>query len=90
VVPLQERALYKEDWLGLKGLDEQGRLDFKSVPGQHMQLTNKILERTFKEYFGRVQGSELRVQDEQPEMESSGDETGSKAPGLLAQMQPGF
>lgn len=54
VTPLQERRLYKEDWLGLRKLDEEGRLDFKSVPGQHMHLSDEVLKKTFKEYFGPV------------------------------------
>ncbi|KAJ5793453.1 Palmitoyl protein thioesterase [Penicillium paradoxum] len=51
VTPLQERSIYKEDWLGLKQLDEQGKLDFKTVPGQHMQLSEKVLRNTFEHYF---------------------------------------
>lgn len=54
LTPLQERQLYKEDWLGLRKLDEEGKLDFKSVPGQHMELTEKVLEKTFKDYFGPI------------------------------------
>lgn len=94
VTPLQERPIYKEDWLGLKKLDEQGRLDFKSVPGQHMHLTDKILKRTFKEYFGPVQHSQLQLQlqlqlQTQPELVTSTEDQ-SQHQGLLAQMQPGF
>jgi palmitoyl-protein thioesterase len=55
VTPLQERRIYKEDWLGLKKLDDQGKLHFKSAPGQHMQLTEELLKKTFKEYFGPIQ-----------------------------------
>ncbi|KAL1986090.1 hypothetical protein VTN96DRAFT_6987 [Rasamsonia emersonii] len=55
VTPLRERQLYKEDWLGLRALDEQGKLDFESVPGPHMQLTDKTLEKVFREYFAPVQ-----------------------------------
>lgn len=91
VTPLQERALYKEDWLGLKSLDDAGRLEFKSVPGQHMHLTEKVLERTFKEYFGRVKGKELRAQEEGlSEKETVSEESNYRSQGLLAQMQPGF
>lgn len=55
ITPLQERAIYKQDWLGLRTLDEQDRLDFRTVPGQHMQLTDEILQRAFKEFFGPTQ-----------------------------------
>lgn len=58
VTPLQERRIYKEDWLGLKKLDDQGRLHFKSAPGQHMQLTEELLKKTFKEYFGPIEDEE--------------------------------
>ena len=52
VTPLRERAMYKEDWLGLKKLDEKGGLVFETAPGKHMELDKKILVETFKEYFG--------------------------------------
>ncbi|KAJ5161307.1 hypothetical protein N7492_006699 [Penicillium capsulatum] len=55
VTPLQERAIYQEDWLGLRILDEQDKLDFRTVPGQHMQLTDDILTKAFKEFFGPTQ-----------------------------------
>jgi len=35
---LQSLALYREDWLGLKTLDEQGRLHFKEMEGDHMNF----------------------------------------------------
>ncbi|EAW09913.1 palmitoyl-protein thioesterase family protein [Aspergillus clavatus NRRL 1] len=55
VTPLRERSLYKEDWLGLKALDEQGKLDFRTAPGGHMQLSEKLLSKVFEEYFGPVE-----------------------------------
>ena len=44
--------MYKEDWLGLKGLDEKGALIFKTHPGDHMQLEEEVLKEAFQEYFG--------------------------------------
>ncbi|KAL5364988.1 Alpha/Beta hydrolase protein [Aspergillus floccosus] len=55
VVPLRERDIYTQDWLGLKELDEQGKLDFRTVPGNHMQLSEETLTAVFKEYFGPVE-----------------------------------
>ncbi|KAF9888140.1 Palmitoyl-protein thioesterase 1 [Aspergillus nanangensis] len=63
VVPLRERDLYKEDWLGLKVLDEQGKLDFETVPGGHMELSDGTLSAVFKQYFAPV---ELDVAHEVP------------------------
>jgi palmitoyl-protein thioesterase len=54
VTPLRERQVYQEDWLGLRALDEQGRLDFETIPGPHMQLTDKLLTKVFADYFGPV------------------------------------
>ncbi|XMA16463.1 hypothetical protein WAI453_009254 [Rhynchosporium graminicola] len=52
VTALRDREIYKEDWLGLKGLDEKGALKFESTKGRHMSLSSKILRKTFKENFG--------------------------------------
>jgi palmitoyl-protein thioesterase len=55
ITHLRDRLLYKEDWLGLKTLDKQGKLYFETVPGGHMHLTDKILTRVFREYFAPVE-----------------------------------
>lgn len=52
VTPLRERAIYREDWIGLRELDLKGGLVFESVEGEHMQLNRKDLEKTFRKYFG--------------------------------------
>lgn len=49
--PLRERAMYKEDWLGLKKLDEKGGLIFRNASGGHMELDDEVLREAF-EYFG--------------------------------------
>jgi len=63
VIPLNETILYKEDWLGLKELDEKGALKFEMHPGGHMELDEDILEKVFKKYFGSAQQGRLEVQD---------------------------
>ncbi|KAL8906604.1 MAG: hypothetical protein Q9207_001928 [Kuettlingeria erythrocarpa] len=52
VTKLRDRNIYQEDWLGLKWLDEKGRLEFKTAEGGHMQLSEKLLRETFRKYFG--------------------------------------
>lgn len=54
VVGLRERDIYREDWIGLRKLDEEGRLVFRSVPGKHMQLSEEVLVKVFGEFFGPV------------------------------------
>ncbi|KAK7066528.1 Palmitoyl-protein thioesterase 1 [Halocaridina rubra] len=41
VLPLQETKLYFEDWLGLKEMDEAGKLHFLSVEGDHLQFSDQ-------------------------------------------------
>lgn len=41
VLPLRSTPLYTEDWLGLKKLDQSGRLHFLGTPGEHLQFTQK-------------------------------------------------
>ena len=55
VTPLKERQIYQEDWLGLKTLGEQARLDFITIPGAHMELTERLLIQTFQKYFGPIE-----------------------------------
>lgn len=52
VVPLRRRRLYRDDWLGLRRLDEQGRLWFRSLPGDHMDIPLQVLNNTMVDFFG--------------------------------------
>ena len=52
VIPLRARELYREDWIGLRALDRKGGLRFRSIPGDHMQLTESVLNETMVDYFG--------------------------------------
>ncbi|EEP75365.1 conserved hypothetical protein [Uncinocarpus reesii 1704] len=55
VTPLREREIYKDDWLGLRTMDEAGKLEFLTIPGEHMQISDHVLTKTFKQYFGPVE-----------------------------------
>ena len=58
VTKLRDRTLYQEDWLGLKWLDEQNRLEFRVAKGGHMQFEDGLLEKTMRRYFsGKVSSS---------------------------------
>ncbi|KAK3391295.1 Alpha/Beta hydrolase protein [Podospora didyma] len=54
VTPLRARKLYSEDWIGLRELDRKGGLKFLTTPGDHMQLSEKVLNDTFEEFYGPV------------------------------------
>lgn len=51
VTKLQDRPIYKEDWLGLKTLDQDGKLHFKTIVGAHMQFGEDLVADVAKEYF---------------------------------------
>jgi palmitoyl-protein thioesterase len=51
-IPLRARKIYEEDWLGLRELDRKGGLKFRTAPGEHMRLSDKVLTESFKEFFG--------------------------------------
>ena len=43
IQPLNETKLYQEDWIGLKEMDEQGKLVFLTSPGNHLQISEDFL-----------------------------------------------
>jgi palmitoyl-protein thioesterase len=63
VTELKDRAIYKEDWIGLKALDKKGALEFRTTPGGHMSLTDTLLEKVFKDYFGPYGKSFAKVDE---------------------------
>ncbi|ORX36909.1 palmitoyl-protein thioesterase [Kockovaella imperatae] len=38
LVPIEKQKLYTQDWIGLKSLDEAGKLHLEHCPGEHMDL----------------------------------------------------
>lgn len=39
ILPAQETTLYTEDWIGLKTLDEAGKVKFVNVSGSHLEVS---------------------------------------------------
>jgi len=52
VTDLRDRPIYKEDWIGLKALDQKDGLVFVNVSGDHMQLSAEDLKTLFGTYLG--------------------------------------
>ncbi|KAH7159716.1 palmitoyl protein thioesterase [Dactylonectria estremocensis] len=52
IIPLRARKLYQEDWIGLRELDRKGGLKFLSITGEHMQITEQVLNETIVDFFG--------------------------------------
>uniref|UniRef100_A0A023G3E2 Palmitoyl-protein thioesterase 1 n=1 Tax=Amblyomma triste TaxID=251400 RepID=A0A023G3E2_AMBTT len=52
IVPLRDQDIYTEDWIGLKQLDQSGRLHFLSTLGDHLQFTTEwFTENILKPYL---------------------------------------
>lgn len=43
IVPMRNQTLYTEDWIGLKAMDQAGKIIFKHCPGDHLQFTDEFL-----------------------------------------------
>lgn len=62
VTHLRQRDIYKEDWLGLKSLDEKGALAFRKVPGGHMKIAEKTLKHVFETDFAPESEKKLELE----------------------------
>ncbi|CAM1503254.1 Fc.00g080300.m01.CDS01 [Cosmosporella sp. VM-42] len=51
-IPLRARKMYQEDWLGLRELDRKGGLKFRSITGEHMEISEQVLNETMSDFFG--------------------------------------
>ncbi|KAF8412444.1 hypothetical protein HHK36_000408 [Tetracentron sinense] len=51
VLPPQETKLYTEDWIGLKTLDDSGRVKYISVPGYHLGITPSDMKKYIVPYL---------------------------------------
>ncbi|KAF2542723.1 hypothetical protein F2Q68_00030394 [Brassica cretica] len=40
LLPPQKTKLYIEDWIGLKTLDDAGKVKFVGVPGDHLEMAH--------------------------------------------------
>ncbi|KAJ2364635.1 hypothetical protein H4S01_003679, partial [Coemansia sp. RSA 2610] len=50
-VALENSTMYQEDWLGLRELDKSSRLEFVTVEGKHMEISDQALRGIVAEYF---------------------------------------
>ncbi|XP_054809181.1 uncharacterized protein LOC129311158 [Prosopis cineraria] len=51
VVPPQKTKLYIEDWIGLRKLDEEGRVQFISVEGRHLGISREDMKKHVVPYL---------------------------------------
>ena len=51
MLSFNQTQLYQEDWIGLKSLNEQGKVDFLISEGDHLQFTDKFLFHIIETYL---------------------------------------
>ncbi|KAK4414607.1 Palmitoyl-protein thioesterase 1 [Sesamum alatum] len=51
VLPAQETTLYTEDWIGLKTLDEAGKVKFVNVSGGHLEISYSDMKKYILPYL---------------------------------------
>ncbi|KAG5440716.1 hypothetical protein PCK2_000152 [Pneumocystis canis] len=57
---LRENPFYKEDWIGLKQLDERNALFQITIPGKHMEIDYPVFVYIVKKYFtGRIDSENI-------------------------------
>ncbi|KAG9159320.1 hypothetical protein Leryth_024489 [Lithospermum erythrorhizon] len=66
ILSAQETTLYKEDWIGLKTLDEAGKVKFLKVPGTHLEISLKEMESYILPYLVEENTTQLTSTLSQP------------------------
>lgn len=52
LIPMRLQQLYIEDWIGLRELDESGRVKLLTCEGEHMELHSECINPILKKYVG--------------------------------------
>lgn len=53
VLPLNGTDFYNEDWIGVKALNEAGKIQFVTLPGDHLSFTTEDIENTFVPFLNQ-------------------------------------
>lgn len=54
LIPLKEQDIYTQDRIGLRSLDERGRLSLEHCPGEHMDLdSGECAMKVVKKWVGQ-------------------------------------
>jgi palmitoyl-protein thioesterase len=52
IVPMNQSEGYQGDWMGLKTLDEAGKIHMSSFDGEHIRFTSEYWDSTVLPYLG--------------------------------------
>ena len=51
MLPYNQTQLYIEDWIGLRTLDEENKLDFLISPGGHLHFSDEFFSKVVTKYL---------------------------------------
>ncbi|KAK9448589.1 Alpha/Beta hydrolase protein [Limtongia smithiae] len=69
IKPLARQPMYIEDWIGLRSLDTQNKLAFRTLEGRHMLIKNETVVDVAEKYLGTEVVSEQEEQVAQQQLE---------------------
>lgn len=75
VLPAQETTLYTEDWIGLKTLDEAGKVKFVSVSGGHLEISYSEMKKYILPYLVENANVQARLSESSHSWSRSGHQT---------------
>lgn len=88
---LVQTKLYKEDWIGLKTLDEEGKVKFISVAGNHLGISGSDMKKYVVPYLeDDAKSGNTREEEEEKEASSKGMEIKRSSFGWLSQVKEFF
>uniref|UniRef100_A0A5B7BVT0 Putative palmitoyl-protein thioesterase 1 n=1 Tax=Davidia involucrata TaxID=16924 RepID=A0A5B7BVT0_DAVIN len=61
ILPAEETTLYTEDWIGLKTLDEAGKVKFINVSGEHLHISRSDMENHIVPYLKDEASPQLMI-----------------------------
>ncbi|KAL0425769.1 UNVERIFIED_CONTAM: Palmitoyl-protein thioesterase 1 [Sesamum radiatum] len=84
VLPAQETTLYTEDWIGLKILDEAGKVKFVSVSGGHLEISYSEMKKYILPYLVENANVQARLSESSHSWSWSGHQTQTQTLKLYA------
>ncbi|KAL0397690.1 UNVERIFIED_CONTAM: Palmitoyl-protein thioesterase 1 [Sesamum calycinum] len=84
VLPAQETTLYTEDWIGLKTLDEAGKVKFVSVSGGHLEISYSEMKKYILPYLVENANVQARLSESSHSWSWSGHQTQTQTLKLYA------
>lgn len=54
LIEMRDHPIYKEDWIGLKRLDDKGAIHLRTCDGEHMQINTQCWKHVVERFVGAL------------------------------------